>query len=334
MKKTKGILFRFLALAVVSALCVGAFAARRKSEGAIPQTDTARGARDAATFLFLGTDRAVGLCDVIMLVRADYTDGALTVLQIPRDTYAAYTDKSYKKLNGAYSALGGGEAVAAFLENAMSIEIDHYVCMGLDTLCKMVDVLGGIDIDVPCDMRYSDPEQGLYIDIKKGTNHLDGESAEKFVRYRASYTEGDIARLDAQKLFMAAFIEKASENASVTTVMKLCAAADGVETDLSFAELAENGVKALKIDKSNVSMLTLPGAEATATQSGASYYVLSAPATAEITERVFGRADGFDKDRVFLNTVYKSFCDIYATYAEYKAYSVCNTEEIDIKAKR
>jgi anionic cell wall polymer biosynthesis LytR-Cps2A-Psr (LCP) family protein len=102
MKKTKGILFRFLALAVVSALCVGAFAARRgKSEGAIPQTDTARTSRDAATFLFLGTDRAVGLCDVIMLVRADYTDGALTVLQIPRDTYAAYTDKSYKKLNGA-----------------------------------------------------------------------------------------------------------------------------------------------------------------------------------------------------------------------------------------
>ena len=56
----------------------------------------------------LGCDRAASLTDSILLVTAAPDCGELHVLQLPRDTYAAYTDRAYKKLNGAYAALGAG----------------------------------------------------------------------------------------------------------------------------------------------------------------------------------------------------------------------------------
>ena len=56
--------------------------------------------------LVLGCDRAVSLADSIFLVTVDETLKDATILQIPRDTYAEYTDRSYKKINGAPGALG------------------------------------------------------------------------------------------------------------------------------------------------------------------------------------------------------------------------------------
>ncbi len=335
--KTKSIISRVLALLLVGALCLGvslSFGGKKSTDAAEVEKKDSDG--DALTFLFLGTDREAGLCDVMMLASVDYSAGELTLLQIPRDTYAAYTERSYKKLNGAYAFLGGAENTARFLSDAMSIRVDHYVCMGLDTLCAVVDALGGVDVDVPCDMTYSDPEQGLYINFKKGMTHLDGARAEKFVRYRASYTEGDVGRLDAQKLFCAALLDKVMADTSPAKLLSLCEAADGIETDMTVADLVGVATRALRIDKNKMKMLTLPGEEAIATESGASYYVLSAPATAEITQRYFGRVADFDTDGVFLNSRYKTFEAIYGEYAEYEAYSIGDISEngVDIKTRR
>ncbi len=335
--KTKSIIFRVCALSLVGALCFGisALFSGRGDEHARESAKETEGDR-RETFLFLGTDREAGLCDVIMLASVDYTAQSVSVMQIPRDTYAAYTERSYKKLNGAYASLGGAENMASFLAKAMAIRIDHYVCMGLDSLCAMVDALGGVDVDIPFDMRYSDPEQGLYINFKKGMTHLDGEAAEGFVRYRASYTEGDVGRLDAQKLFCAALLEKAMSDITPATLLRLCNAADGIETDMTVADLVEVATNALRIDKSRIAMFTLPGGEATATESGASYYVLSAPAVSAITERFFGRTAEFDADGVFLNRRYESFKNIYRQYADYELYSIGDISEsgVDIKTKR
>ena len=83
--------------------------------------------------LLMGLDSEAGLCDVIMLVGIDRARGRTTVVQIPRDTYAAFSDSSYKKLNGAYSSLGGAEEVAGFIGDAFDIRVDHYACINLDT---------------------------------------------------------------------------------------------------------------------------------------------------------------------------------------------------------
>ena len=95
------------------------------------------------------------------------------------------------------------------------------------------------------------------------------------------------------------------------------------KTDLGLAELTRLIRAAFAIDDEQVTLLTIPGEEAIATKSGASYYTVSAPATAEVLVRYFGAtADGFDHGRVLRNARYPHFCEIYDTYRPYTAYSM------------
>ena len=307
--------------ATVSWTCVLTANARASRKNGGSGVTDATGA-EAYNILLLGMDDSAGLCDVMMLLRVDFGAESVSVAQIPRDTYARFTEASYKKLNGAYFSLGGADGTAEFLGGALGIDIHHYVCVGLDTLGAIVDAVGGVDVDVPKNMYYNDPYQGLYIDIKAGKNHLDGEAAQKFVRYRAGYADGDLGRIDAQKLFLAAFFKKLSDEYSPALAARLALAADGVETDMSVADIISIGARAMDFPMGNILMMTLPGSEAVAEKSGASYYVLSRESCAEVTASYFGRKREFDADEKFLNGDYQSFIDIYGSKAEYSAVSV------------
>ncbi len=289
----------------------------------IPDTASVGELRDRGTnILFLGTDRQAGLCDVMMLINVAFDDKRITVAHLPRDTYAKYTDKSYKKLNGAYNSLGGAEQVALFLSDAFDVNIEHFVCMGLDTLGAVVDAIGGVEVNIPEDMRYSDPEAGLYIDLKEGVAVLDGKKAEQFLRYRSGYADGDLGRIEAQKLFICSFFDKLVSEMSPVMAAKLCAAAEGIETDLSLTDWLEFGMKTLSLADGDINVLTLAGAVLTATQSGASYYCLSAPSNAEIMKKYFGSDGDFDRYSLFLNENYDEFEQVYENEIEYSVTSI------------
>ena len=277
-------------------------------------------------FLLLGRDRSSGLCDVIMLVSYDTADRNVNVLQIPRDTYAEFTETSYKKLNGALGALGGERELCAFLSESFGIRIDHYVSLDLDAVKEIVDALGGVEVNVPCDMRYSDAEQGLYIDIKAGKNMLDGDMAEKFVRFRSEYAEGDIGRMDAQKIFLAALFNKLKNNASVFEIGSVAARiVPHVKTSLSLTEILPLVKQVLAVPSENIRLSTLAGEGAVAKKSGASYYVISRPSAIEQVRELFGSdidESGFDRKRLFLNEEYDEFVRIYSEGAEYTVYDV------------
>lgn len=312
-----------VSLIIASAILWASALALKGRTGRVAESDgAAEPAKEAYNILLLGMDDSAGLCDVMMLLRVDFSAESVCVAQIPRDTYARFTESSYKKLNGAYTSLGGADKVAEFLSGALGVDIDHYVCVGLDTLGALVDAVGGIDVDVPRNMYYNDPYQGLYIDIKAGKNHLDGEAAQQFVRYRAGYADGDLGRMDAQKLFLASFFKKISDEYSPTLAARLALAADGVETDLSIADVISIGARAMEFSTRNMLMLTLPGGEAVAKKSGASYYVLSSQSCAEVMASYFGRKRDFDAEGSFLNEDYQSFTDIYRKRVEYSPVSV------------
>lgn len=319
----KRIILVSLSLIIATVFCVCFTVANRSKKrqraafSLQTQTDTKKAENDElCNILFLGIDSEAGLCDVMMLAGINADTDTVTVVQIPRDTYAAYTDSSYKKLNGAYHSLGGAKEAAQFVANAFGIEIHHYACINLNTFADIVDAIGGIDVELPCNMRYSDPEQGLYIDLKKGHTHLDGSQAQQFVRFRSGYADGDLGRIDAQKLFMAALFKQLADDLSAVTALKLSAALDGVETDMSVSDMLSVGADVLGMDSERIYMLTLPGEEAVATESGASYYVLSRASNEEIFIEHFGGTE-FDTEEVFKNSRYESFEKIYYGYTEY-----------------
>jgi LCP family protein required for cell wall assembly len=187
-------------------------------------------------FLIMGHDRAASLTDVIMLVNYNTEIQRITVLQFPRDTYIEVDDYNYHKVNGLYNYCvkqakkdgsknperDGCKKMEEYLEKNLAMTIHYSAVMDLDGFGNIVDAIGGVDMYVPMDMRYSDPEQGLYINLKEGYQHLNGKTAEQFVRYRSGYATGDIGRGDAQKIFMSAFLDKIlSSITDVNTVTTL-----------------------------------------------------------------------------------------------------------------
>lgn len=267
--------------------------------------------------LVVGKDRAAGLTDVMMLASLNTEQQQLELIQIPRDTYARYTGRDYKKLNGAYAALGG-EGLARFLSENMGVDIDHYVCVDLDVLGEMVDMMGGIHMNVPCDMDYDDPDQNLHIHIKAGEQLLDGKAAQSFVRFRSGYALADVGRMDAQKLFMSSLAKQAKENLTLgQTVNLVCKCFGKVKTDMKLSDCVECVKHLRAVGMSSLHMATLPGASArTNGNSGAWYYILNQAATAQLLAKTMNAEQPFDPDGVFTNAQKNAFDAIYRASAD------------------
>lgn len=240
---------------------------------------TLRGARETdgqrnetLNLLLLGCDDAASLCDSILLVALNRSNGALRVLQLPRDTYAAYTERDYKKLNGIANSLGA-QGAKRWLSEALGVPIDYVAVYNLDCVRRAVDAVGGVEIDVPCPMRYSDPVQGLEIDLPAGPQRLNGEQAEGFIRFRAGYANADLGRLDAQKLFLQAFLSAAHALPVARLLRIALSILPSVQTDLPIGQ-AVSALLAAESEKPSLSVTTAPG-EAVMGESGAWYYVLN-----------------------------------------------------------
>lgn len=317
----------------LSVLCSCASQSEQKPQQTIAQT-SAKG-DDVCNLLLLGTDKTAGLSDVIMLASFNKSRRSASVLQIPRDTYAEYTEGSYKKLNGAASAIGARE-LCAFLSDSLSIPISYYVSVDLSALGEVVDMLGGVEVDIPFALDYEDPEQGLYIHLRKGKQILDGAHAQQFVRYRAGYAEGDIGRIDAQKIFLASFIESFKDRASVLGVgLMTFRLFDDIKTNLPITTMISLLGEAVSLESESIGLVTLPGASAVALRSGASYYVMSKVATHRLICERFGTSAehcNIDMNGRFLNESYDEFRRIYSSDAEYTVYSVSSVRNgaIDI----
>ena len=280
-----------------------------------------------------GTDRTSGLCDVLMLVSLDRDTGEVWIVQLPRDTYAGYTNGSYRKLNGAPAALGGMAEIRDFLADALGITIDRYVRLSPDALVEAVDALGGVELTLEKALNYDDPTQGLSIHLPAGQQTLDGKAAEQFVRYRSGYVRGDLGRMDAQKIFLSALMSRVRSVDSPLILGKMALSLlDDVETDLGVAELLSLVRDALSIESQNVFFVTAPGADAVGEKSGASYYVLSRDGMAELLREHLGAEDGsFDRQGVFLHPDSKRFRAIYEGYSPYLIYSASEIAENGIR---
>lgn len=296
---------------------------------------------DKYNFLLMGSDSSAALCDVIILASLDTSENSLSIVQIPRDTYAEYTDGSYKKINGAPHRLGN-DGFVSFLEKNMGIGIDYYVHITLDTLKKLVDGIGGIDVNVPVDMDYDDDYQNLHIHLKAGMNTLDGAQAEQFVRFRSGYTDADLGRMDAQKIFMTAVFDKFSNGISVKTMVGAATALIGnTDTNLTLTDICRFASYASEIDMDSVTFMTLPGSPAIAEQSGAGYYVLNRAATINMINSYINvkKTDvtdsKFDVNRVFENENYDDFTGIYNS-SEYnvRIYSASDIRNGSIQLKQ
>lgn len=258
-------------------------------------------------FLILAKDKGGGNTDTMIVLSFDVENKAISLLQIPRDTCVNY-NKGIRKINSVYSigyrnAKGdtkektkkGIEALATCLVQNFGIVIDRYVTVDLKGFRAIVDTIGGVDVYVQKDMRYKDQYQDLDINLKKGWNHLDGDKAEDFVRFRKGYVNADLGRMDAQKIFMSAFLKKLFSVSTVKKVPELIGhIMEYVDTNVTFQEATYFGTRLLDMNMSEITMHSLQGTAGSHTYyNGASYFSSYKNANIDLVNKYF---NVFNKD--------------------------------------
>jgi len=184
-----------------------------RSERSLPILKTSFSPQGRITVLIVGLDQGInmpngeGRSDTIIVGSLDLASNKGFILSIPRDTRAYIPAAGREdKINSAI-VINGIEATKEAISNLLGIPIDYYIKVKVEGFQKIVDALGGIDIYVDRDMHYKDDTQHLYINLKKGYQHLNGYQAMGFVRFRHEAL-GDLARIKRQQRFILALLNK------------------------------------------------------------------------------------------------------------------------------
>lgn len=262
--------------------------------------------------LITGVDKAENLTDVMMVASFISTTGEINLISIPRDTYVTFTGDDLKNLRTvnkgapsvmkansiyAYTKNSGMDVLKSTVESMLGIKIDYYVKVDLDAFVSIVDAVGGIYFDVPKGgLKYSDPTQNLYINLKEGEQLLDGKAAEGLVRFRKGYARQDLQRVEVQQEFIKAFITQVLDKETLMNNLGEIALSliKNVETDFTVSNLSKYLTSISSIDTSKMKTATLPG---TAQMIGdVSYYILNNNETKQLIDEFFYNSTDIQED--------------------------------------
>ena len=209
---------------------------------------------DKTVVMLMGVDERegdVGRSDTLMIATLDAKKHKAAILSVPRDTRVKIKGHGFDKINAAY-AYGGHKLTQNTVEDLLGVEMEHYVIINVNAFTKIIDAIGGIDINVEKRMYYEDPwddNGGLVINLYPGQQHMDGKTAITYVRYRDE--EGDIGRITRQQKFMKAVMDKLTSPSIIPRIPAIIGeVVDSINTDLSVKQMIEF-MAALKEAQSN-----------------------------------------------------------------------------------
>ena len=238
------------------------------------------GEREPMFILVIGSDTRAdtylyGLADVIRLVRVDFTNPKVTVLEIPRDLWVEIPDiadnlngQDHEKLNQAYlygnpgfgytdDPAGGPGLLTRTLNINFDTQIDHYVAVNMRTFTNIVDAVEGIDVTLPkaVDGRTPDDMDNRLL-FPQGTHHLNGTQALTLARIRI---HGTFARADNQDRVLCALREKLTSPDVVANISDLIQSFQGaVLTSLSPEEISQIACLSTQVNPQNIVFTSFP----------------------------------------------------------------------------
>jgi len=218
---------------------------------------------DQINTLILATDKSGLLTDTVMLVSVNTNSKKINILSIPRDTLVQHKGRTVM-MNAVYGRGKEGErhnATIDVVREITGLPINYYVVVKPDGFRNVIDALGGVYIDVPQDMEHHDPTPGqdLHISLKKGYQHLDGDKAEQFTRFRG-YPNADLGRIEAQQMFMSElFKQKVNAGLVIKAPALYKAIVKNVDTNFSASSVPSMVKIITSFDKDSVDTYTLPG---------------------------------------------------------------------------
>lgn len=211
------------------------------------------------------------LTDTIMVCSYNPKTQRASILSIPRDTYIGKNKNSVKandKLNTVYSK-SGIDTCMEKVEQITGIDLDYYAVVNTKALIKIVDIIGGVNFDVPIKMDYDDPTQNLHIHLNKGMQKINGEKAEQLLRFRHNnngstysqeYGDNDYGRMKTQREFIKETMKQTLQLKNITKAKKIISAVfENVNTNVEEGLIKQYLPYAIEFNTDSILMEQLPG---------------------------------------------------------------------------
>ena len=252
----------------------------------------------------ISSDISVELSDTIMIASYNPNTQKATLVSVPRDSYVGenrLAATSYDKINALCQQ--GPEKTLEAVNELTGLDLDKYVVIDTEALKELVDAIGGVDFDVPIDMKYDDNKQDLHINLKKGMQHLDGQQAEWLVRFRhnndgtsypSEYGDNDIGRMRTQREFITAVIEQTLQAKNIFKIGNILdIASKYVETNVDLEQVKNYAPYAVEFDMKNLKTANLPGTPSRI--NGLWFYDVDEEGSADLLEDLFAGKNPEDR---------------------------------------
>ena len=279
-----------------------------------------------ALILGVSKDISVDLTDTIIIASYNPATQKATLLSIPRDTFVGESRAradSYDKINAIYQK-EGAEGTLKRVNKLTGLNIKNYIVISNNALVELVDEIGGVEFDVPMNMYYTSKKQGLYINLKKGKQKLNGEQAEGLVRFRksnkngvyttysAEYGNDDFGRMRTQREFIKAVAKQTLKAKNITKIGELIDIVKrNVKTNIKdWNQVKEYIPYAVEFNTDNLQSENIPGdSRRIPAGTGLWFFLADEEKTEELVEELFkneGTKDSEDENTVSENTTSNS----------------------------
>ncbi len=256
--------------------------------------------------LGVSTDIDSELTDTIMVASYNPNTQKANLLSIPRDTFTGKNTSravASQKINALYNMTRTPQKTLEAVNEITGLNIEYYVIVRTEALIKLVDAIGGVEFNVPIDMKYDDPTQDLHINLKAGMQKLDGEKAEHLLRFRHSnvdkkgimttypteYGNDDFGRMRTQRDFIAATLKQTLKPSNIFKIGEILEIAhENVETNLELSFIKDYIPYAVEFNSENMTTATLPGTTPDMQETNnVSIFVMDKKAAKELIQSMF-----------------------------------------------
>lgn len=234
--------------------------------------------RSRVTILLIGEDvtlnnqrqqvKEYSRSDTNILISLDRLSGSAEILSLPRDTKVDIPGHGIHKLNAAHR-YGGPYLLIETIDENFGLQVDHYLKTNFHGFVELVDLVGGIDLEVERSMNYDDSWQDFHVHLEPGYQHLTGEQAHGYVRWRKNNRapkgdgkvdpKGDLGRIERQQKVIKVLAKKALSPKYLPKLKSMAKTARKyIDTDLSDRQLLSLLLFLNKLDPSTLNTATLP----------------------------------------------------------------------------
>ena len=232
--------------------------------------------------LVVGVDADGTRSDTIMLLSVTPKDNTINILSIPRDTRVSLKKGYYTKINSCIGKDNGEQLLIDNVKELTGLPVHSFCKVGFDGVANIIDILGGVEYDVPMDMNYEDPVQNLTIHLKAGLQTLDGEQSVGLLRFRSGYASADLGRISTQQDFIK---EVARQKLNVKYIFKIfpimSEISESLDTDMSPMEIIKLAWKFRDTKNLKMESYLLPGEPKTI--GSRAYYIADDDAAQQIS---------------------------------------------------